>query len=149
MLRKISVACFSIAIGFGVHAATPVYFHWNEVELVEGRHTIKAKLAEDGSVLEYLTIETPENLIELNEEELQQIKSPFLDTISFALMPYLIDGEYQYLYQLSLRYSPPAEQSCSEEVDGEIEAWAPERIFYVIFDRAQYKTDSTVMDCDG
>ena len=149
MSRHTSLAFLLIVIGSTANGATPVYFHWDEVTLAEGQHTIRAKLAADGSVLESLTIETPEILIEVDDEELKQINGPLLDTISFALMPFLIDGEYQYLYQLSVQYSPSANKSCSEDVDGEIETWAPARIFYVIFEGAHYTTNSALLDCDG
>jgi len=148
MFRRASLVFLLTALGTTANAAAPVYFHWDEVTLVEGQHTIRAKMAKSASTLEFLTIETSENLIEVDPKELRSIKGPLLDTISFSLMPFEIEGEYQYLYQLSFKYAPSGDQTCSEENNGETETWAPVRVFYVIFEGSQYTTNSATLDCD-
>ena len=140
---------FLIEVSF---AAQPRYFHFSEVILKDQGFTITAKLHAQENRLSEISIDSPDGTIELGETELMDVTSPFLDSITFALVPFEIDGDYQYFYVVAVLYGPsedPGDQICTEEKGGETERWAPGRRFEVVFMGSEFTTHNIALDCDN
>ncbi len=148
---SILTALFCLFFSSSVLSARPHHYLWNEVILKEETHTVRAKLQPDRSSLEVLSIETPEGVFDVDSESLKHLTGVRLDTVSFDYELFDSNGEHAFFHQLSFRYAPsdePEARTCSEETNGNTATWAPERIFYVIFEGVSFVTKSADADCD-
>jgi len=118
-------------------ASQPHYYSFNKVHLTEGDISIKASTKSGGEFLDAFSIYTPNGVINLGAETIEQVLNPKLSTIEMALIPYDSEQGVRYFYQVSMKFY--GEKICKPDADSLSENWAPESKIVVTFWGVEYK----------